>query len=155
MVGTAQGAAQTTPARGLMARRRLVRAAQARVPNHVRACDLVLDRNHRSHVLRMLAMADELTRECLAIRVERRLGSREVLEVLAELSVSQAELSVSQDAPEHVRSDNYGPEFVASKARELVERLGAGVLLLCPGAGGRAATAGSFNGRVPRRVARA
>ena len=93
-------------------------------------------------------MADELTRECLAIRVERRLGSREVLEVLAELSVSQ-------DAPEHVRSDNYGPEFVASKARELLERLGAGVLFLCPAAGGRAATAGSFNGRVPRRVARA
>jgi hypothetical protein len=108
----------------------------------------VLDRNHHSLVLRMLAMADELTRECLAIRVERRLGSREVLEVLAELSVSQ-------DAPEHVRSDNYGPEFVASKARELLERLGAGVLFLCPAAGGRAATAGSFNGRVPRRVARA
>ena len=147
MVGAVQGAAQTTPARGLVARRRLVRAAQPRIPNHIRACDLVVDRNHHSHVLRMPAMADELTRECLAIRVERRLESGEVLKVLTELSASQG-------APEHVRSDNYGPEFVASKARELLERLGAGVLFICPAARGRAATAGGFKGRVLKRVAR-
>ncbi len=68
-------------------------------PNHVWAYDFVQDRTHDGKVLRMLVVVDEFTRECLAIRVERRLGSDEVLEVLAELFVARG-------VPEHVRSDN-------------------------------------------------
>ena len=48
-------------------------------PNQVWAYDFVQDRTHDGKVLRMLVVVDEFTRECLAIRVERRLGSDEVL----------------------------------------------------------------------------
>ena len=41
------------------------------------------------------------TRECLAIRVERRIGSPEVIETLSDVMVWQG-------VPEHIRSDN-GP----------------------------------------------
>ena len=47
-------------------------------------------------------MVDEFTRAALAIRVERRLGSAQVLEVLAELMLARG-------VPGHIRSDN-GPE---------------------------------------------
>ena len=52
----------------------------------------------------MLCVIDEHTRECLAIRVERRLNSRDVLEVLGELFVRHG-------APEHIRSDNVARPF--------------------------------------------
>jgi putative transposase len=78
-------------------------------PNQVWAYDFAQDRTHDGKVLRMLVVVDEFTRECLAIRVERRLGSDEVLEVLAGLFVSRG-------VPEHIRSDN-GPEFVAGAVR--------------------------------------
>ena len=47
----------------------------------------------------MLCIIDEFTRECLAIRVERRLNSRDVLDELGELFVRHG-------PPEHFRSDN-------------------------------------------------
>ena len=58
----------------------------------------------------MLCVIDEHTRECLAIRVEHRLNSRDVLNVLAELFVQHG-------ASEHIRSDN-GPEFIAIALRQ-------------------------------------
>jgi transposase InsO family protein len=73
----------------------------------------------------MLVVADEFSRECLAIRVERRLGSEEVLEVLAELFVRHG-------PPEHLRSDN-GPEFAATTVRTWLGRLGVGTLFIEPG----------------------
>jgi hypothetical protein len=94
-------------------------------PNQVWAYDFVQDRTHDGKVLRMLVVVDEFTRECLAIRVERRLGSDEVLEVLAGLFVSRG-------VPEHIRSDN-GPEFVAGAVREWLGRLGVGALFIEPG----------------------
>src|SRR3712207_7823481 len=75
-------------------------------PNQVWAYDFVQDRTRDGKVLRMLVVVDEFTRECLAIRVGRRLGADEVLEVLAALLVRHG-------PPEHVRSDN-GPEFAAA-----------------------------------------
>ncbi len=44
-------------------------------------------------------MVDEFTREALAIRVERKLGSAQVLETLADLMLERG-------VPEHIRSDN-------------------------------------------------
>src|SRR5688500_4787921 len=87
-------------------------------PNHVWAYDFVQDRTRDGRALRMLVVVDEFTRECLAIRVGRRLGSEEVLEVLAELLLARG-------APEHVRSDN-GPEFAAGAVRGWLARLGGG-----------------------------
>ncbi len=60
---------------------------------------------HDGRTIRMLTMIDEYTRECLAIRVARRLGSYEVIEALADVMLSRG-------VPENIRSDN-GPEFVA------------------------------------------
>ena len=51
------------------------------------------------------ALIDECTRECLAIRVARRLGSQEVIEALADVMLMRG-------IPEYLRFDN-GPEFVA------------------------------------------
>jgi hypothetical protein len=45
----------------------------------------------------MLTMIDEYTRECLAIRAARRLGSNEVIETLAEVMLWRG-------IPEHIRS---------------------------------------------------
>ena len=53
--------------------------------NHVWSYDFMMDRTHGGKPFRMLCVIDEYTRECLAIRVERRLNARIVLEVLADL----------------------------------------------------------------------
>ena len=47
--------------------------------------DFVEDRTHDGRKYRMLNAVDEFTRECLAIRVARRLKSVDVIELLAEL----------------------------------------------------------------------
>ena len=45
----------------------------------------MMDRTRDGKPFRMLCIIDEFTRECLAIKVERKLNSRIVLEVLSEL----------------------------------------------------------------------
>src|SRR4051812_12750523 len=109
-------------------------------PNHVWAYDFVQDRTRDGRVLRMLVVVDEFSRECLTIRVGRRLGSDEVLEVLAGLFVARG-------APEHVRSDN-GPEFVAGTVRGWLARLGVGTLFIEPGSPWENGYCESFNGKL-------
>jgi putative transposase len=109
-------------------------------PSHVWAYDFVQDRTHDGRVLRMLVVADEFTRECLAIRVERRLGSDEALEVLAELFVRHG-------PPEHIRSDN-GPELAAAAVRGWLARLGVGSLFIEPGSPWENGYCESFNGKL-------
>jgi putative transposase len=53
--------------------------------NHVWSCVFVKAMTHDGRTLRLLVLIHEYTRECLAIRVERRLGSREVIETLADV----------------------------------------------------------------------
>ena len=50
----------------------------------------------------MLNIIDEFTRECLAIRVNRKLNSTDVIDILSDLFIMRG-------VPGHVRSDN-GPE---------------------------------------------
>jgi len=73
----------------------------------------------------MLCVIDEFTRECLAIRVERKLNSRDVLDVLGELFVAHG-------PPEHIRSDN-GPEFIANALRQWLQQLQVKTLYIEPG----------------------
>jgi putative transposase len=56
-------------------------------PNHVWSYDFVEDRTHDGRKYRMLNIIDEFTRECLAIRVDRRLKSSNVIDVLADLFI--------------------------------------------------------------------
>jgi putative transposase len=55
--------------------------------NHVWSYDFVEDRTHDGRRFRMLNVVDEFTRECLAIRVARRLGAAEVIDVLSDLFI--------------------------------------------------------------------
>ena len=94
-------------------------------PNHVWSYDFVSAATHDGRALPLLTLIDEFTRECLAIRVARRLGSQEVSETLAELMVWRG-------IPEHLRSDN-GPEFIAQELRHWLGSLGTGTLYIEPG----------------------
>lgn len=51
---------------------------------HVWSYDFTMARTHDGRPLRLLTVLDEYTRECMAIVVERRLGSDDVLHTLAE-----------------------------------------------------------------------
>ena len=53
--------------------------------NHVWSYDFVSAMTHDGRSLRLLTLIDEYTRECLAIRVARRLGSQEVIDTLADV----------------------------------------------------------------------
>ena len=88
----------------------------------------------------MLTLLDEYRRECLAIRVERRMGSLEVIERLSDVMLWRG-------IPEHIRSDN-GPEFVARKLRQWLGNLGTGRLYIEPGSPWENGYGESFNGKL-------
>ncbi len=108
--------------------------------NHVWAYDFVADRTHNGRAFRMLTVIDEYTRECLAIIVDRRLRSTDVIEEMAELFIRQG-------LPEHIRSDN-GPEFCAKAVREWLDRLHIGPLFIEPGSPWENGYCESFNGKL-------
>lgn len=56
------------------------------------------------------------TRECLATRIDRKLNSTAVIDVLTDLFVLRG-------MPGHVRSDN-GPEFIAKAVRDWIAAVG-------------------------------
>jgi putative transposase len=109
-------------------------------PNHVWSYDFVSDATHDGRTIRMLTLIDEYTRESLAIRVARRLGSREVIETLADVMVGRA-------IPEHLRSDN-GPEFIAKALRKWLAGLGSKPLYIEPGSPWENGYCESFNGKL-------
>ena len=78
---------------------------RAERPNHVWSYDFVEDRTHEGRKCRMLNIIDEFTHECLAIWIDRKLKSIDVIHVLTDLFILHG-------VPEHIRSDN-GSEFVA------------------------------------------
>ena len=77
-------------------------------PNHVWSYDFVESRTHDGRKFRMLNVIDEFTRECLAIRIDRKLNSTAVIDVLTDLFILRG-------VPAHVRSDNVlGQEQMAA-----------------------------------------
>jgi putative transposase len=54
-------------------------------PNHVWFYDFVEDRTHDGRKYRMLNIIDGFTRECLAIGVNRKLNSTDVIDILSDL----------------------------------------------------------------------
>ncbi len=108
--------------------------------NHVWSYDFVSAMTHDGRTLRMLTLIDEYTRECLAIRVARRLGSFEVIETLADVMLGRG-------IPEHIRSDN-GPEFVAKELRTWLAKVGTGTLYIEPGSPWENGYCESFNGKL-------
>ena len=108
--------------------------------DHVWAYDFVADRTSNGKAFRMLTVVDEYTRECLAIRVERKLGSAQVLETLTELFLQRG-------PPAHIRSDN-GPEFCAETVKRWLKRLEVNTLFIEPGSPWENGYIESFNGKL-------
>ena len=108
--------------------------------NHVWSYDFVSTFTHDGRTVRMLNLIDEYTRECLAIRVERRLNNRDVIEVLAEAMIEHG-------IPEYIRSDN-GPEFVARELRKWLAQTGAKTLYIEPGSPWENGYCESFNSKL-------
>jgi transposase InsO family protein len=93
--------------------------------NHVWSYDFVEDRTHDGRRFRMLNLIDEFSRECLAIRVARKLKAIDVIDLLAELFLRYG-------VPAFIRSDN-GPEFVARAVQEWIAAGGARTAYIAPG----------------------
>ena len=113
---------------------------RAERPNHVWSYDFVEDRTHDGRKYRMLNIIDEFTHECLAIRIDRRLKSIDVIDVLSDLFVLRG-------VPEHVRSDN-GPEFVAKAVQAWIGAVGAKTAYIAPGSPWENGFIESFNARL-------
>lgn len=98
---------------------------RAEYRNHLWSYDFALVRTHDGRPVRILAVIDEYTRECLALEVNRRLTSHDVLHCLGNLFVQRG-------LPAYIRSDN-GPEFTARAVRNWLTRLGIQTLFIEPG----------------------
>ena len=109
-------------------------------PNHVWSYDFVQDRTHDGRAFRMLTVIDEYTRECLAIQVDRRLRSDDVLHCIAGLFTDRG-------PPDHIRSDN-GSEFTATAVRDWLGRVGVKTLYIEPGSPWENGYNESFNGKL-------
>ncbi len=108
--------------------------------NHVWSYDFVHHRTHDGRSYRMLNIMDEFTRECLAIKVKRRINSFDVLETLADLFLLHGQ-------PKFIRSDN-GPEFIAERLRDWLSSLEVKTLFIEPGSPWENGYIESFNGRL-------
>jgi putative transposase len=108
--------------------------------NHVWSYDFVEDRTHDGRKLRLLNILDEFTRECLAIRVGRRLRSTDVIDVLSDLFILRG-------VPSFIRSDN-GPEFVAKALRDWLSAVGAKTATIEPGSPWENGYCESFNAKL-------
>jgi transposase InsO family protein len=88
----------------------------------------------------MLNVIDEFTRECLAIRVARKLKGVDVIDVLSDLFILRG-------VPSHVRSDN-GPEFVARAVQAWITAVGAKTAYIAPGSPWENGYIESFNSKL-------
>jgi transposase InsO family protein len=87
----------------------------------------------------MLNILDEFSRECLAIKVDRKLNSTNVIDVLTDLFILRG-------SPAFIRSDN-GPEFIAQTVRDWIAAVGAKTAYIEPESPWENGYCESFNGR--------
>ena len=109
-------------------------------PNHVWSYDFVEDRTHDGRKYRMLNIIDEFTRECLAIRINRKLNSTDVIDLLSDLFILRG-------VPGHVRSDN-GPDFIAKAVQDWISAVGAKTAYIEPGSPWENGYCESFNSKL-------
>lgn len=108
--------------------------------NDVWTWDFVHDRLVDGRAMKCLALIDEHTRECLALRVERSITGEDLLDTLSQLFGERG-------TPAHLRSDN-GPEFIASRVKEWLKSMGVETLYIEAGAPWQNGYAESFNSRL-------
>ncbi|WP_104071637.1 IS3 family transposase [Albidovulum inexpectatum] len=107
--------------------------------NHVWSYDFVHCRTDDGKAFRTLNIIDEHSRECLAIRVKRKLNSGDVIDALSDLFILRG-------VPAYIRSDN-GPEFVAQAVRDWIAAVGAKTAYIEPGSPWENGYCESFNAR--------
>ena len=92
----------------------------------------------------MLTVIDEFTRQCLAIIVDRKLNSDNVLHCLTDLFVQHG-------LPDHIRLDN-GSEFTANAVRAWLGRVGVKTLFIEPGSPWENGYNESFNSKLRDKI---
>ncbi len=102
--------------------------------------DFVHCRTDDGKAFRTLNIIGEFSRECLTIRVKRKLNSTDVIDALTDLFILRG-------APSYIRSDN-GPEFVALAVRDWIAAVGARTLYIGPGSPWENGYCESFNGQM-------
>ena len=95
---------------------------------------------HDGRGIRLMTLIDEFTRECLAIRVARRINGFGVIETFADVMLQRG-------IPEHIRSDN-GPEMTAKVVRSWFQQIGSKTLFIEPGSPWENGYCESFNGKL-------
>ena len=108
--------------------------------NHVWSYDFLVDRTEDGRQLKLLAVIDEYTRECLAIEVDRSFTAQDLIGILQYLFAVRG-------TPQHLRSDN-GPEFVANTVRRWLEKAGVETLFIAKGSPWENGYVESFNGKL-------
>lgn len=108
--------------------------------DHVWSYDFLSERTEDGRQLRLLAVIDEYTRECLAIEVARSFTSQDVIGVLQYLFAVRG-------APQHIRSDN-GPEFVSKAVCRWLDRADVKTLFIAKGSPWENGYVESFNGKL-------
>jgi len=98
---------------------------RAEYTNHVWSYDFGHHRTDDGRVFRTLNVLDEHSRECLAIRIKRKLNSTDVIDVLTDLFILRG-------VPGYIRSDN-GPEFIAEAVQKWITAVGAKTAYIQPG----------------------
>ena len=102
--------------------------------------DFVTAQTHDGRQVRLLTLIDEFTRECLTIKVARRINSFGVIETLADAMLRNG-------IPAHIRSDN-GPEMTAKVVRDWLGQIGSKTLFIEPGSPWENGYCESFNGKL-------
>ena len=108
--------------------------------NHVWSYDFVHCRTDDGKVFRTLNILDEFSRECLAIKVDRKLNSTNVIDALTDLFILRG-------VPSFIRSDN-GPEFIAQAVQDWIKAVGAKTAYIEPGSPWENGYVESFNSRL-------
>ncbi len=108
--------------------------------NHVWSYDFLVDRTEDGRQLKLLAVIDEYTRECLALEVSRSFTAQNVVENLQYLFAVRGR-------PEYLRSDN-GPEFVARAVRRWLDQAEVKTLFIAKGSPWENGYVESFNGKL-------
>lgn len=109
-------------------------------PGEVWSLDFVHDTCLNGSRLKILAVIDEYTRECLALEAATSIKAPKVRQVLASLFKDRGE-------PKYLRSDN-GPEFVANSLTVWLAISGTQSRFIKPGSPWQNGTIESFNGRL-------
>jgi len=107
--------------------------------DHVWSYDFVHHRTEDGRAYRTLNILDEFSRECLDIKVKRKLNSTDVIDALTDLFILRG-------VPAYIRSDN-GPEFIAEASRQWIKAVGSNTAYIEPGSPWENGYCESFNAR--------